>query len=256
MSLLAILPLVLYCLKLFDNIMNDGEINRAYNYYRDVPYAESVASHMYYTFRRFPELSVSVPESDKILLAGGSSEISLSGMKPMKRKVIFKSTHRLDELCRSSVDNGEFNALRDFKSSLLRSKSALASLPRSHGSQSVELTDPLESANQKLGKLAIKFNAQGVNNDLKGFAGLALSKKEFDRQLKRCLCIWLTSEELDALMLAMDSDGNGAIDGVEFIRYFFDLGIKERDRMRDNRIESISRKAEFEQSVRRKDEER
>ena len=236
--------------------MNDGEINRAYNYHRDVPYAESVASHMYYTFRRFPELAVSVPESEKVLLASGSSEVSLAGMKPLKRKVVLKSTHRLDDLCRSSVNSGEFNALRDFKYSLLRSKSSLASLPRSHGSQSVELGDSLASANRKLGKLAIKFNAQGVNNDLKGFAGIALSKKEFDRQLKRCLCIWLTSEELDALMLAMDSDGNGSIDGVEFIRYFFDLGIKERDRMRDNRIESISRKAEFEQSMQLKEEEK
>ncbi|CAN0343249.1 unnamed protein product, partial [Ectocarpus fasciculatus] len=107
----------------------------------------------------------------------------------------------------------------------------------------------------KLEKLAVKFDSQGVNNDLKGFAGIDLSKKEFDTQLKRCLCIWLTTPELDALMVAMDTDGNGSIDGVEFVRYFFDLGIAARDRLRENRIELQAKKeAEILKIKQREDE--
>jgi hypothetical protein len=71
-----------------------------------------------------------------------------------------------------------------------------------------------------------------MNNDLEGFNGHCLNKEEFDYQLKRCLAIYLTREELDALFAHIDTDMSQFLDGVEFLRYFFKLGQDARDRMR------------------------
>lgn len=223
-------------------------MNRADNGYRDVPYTESEAEHLYYTYRHFPELAISKPRANVVQQRQTDGSCDWRTMKKPRRPVMLKSTHRLKELSTSALDDS-FKSLRDFRAALYseRSKSALnmsdsGNFNFAAARECSQIFDPLESANAKLEKLAVKFDAQGVNNDLKGFAGIDLSKKEFDTQLKRCLCIWLTRPELDALMVAMDTDGNGSIDGVEFIRYFFDLGIAARDRLREDRIALQARK--------------
>ena len=243
---------------------SEGSLNRADNGYRDVPYTESEAEHLYYTFRHFPELAVGKPMATALQSHLSDGSCDWRTMKKPKRPVMLKSTHRLKELSLSALDNS-FTSLRDFRrmvyderanaKSVLRSEDSGCFDFNSTGNKSRELT-PLESANAKLENLAIKYNSQGVNNDLEGFAGIDLSMKEFDTQLKRCLSIWLTKPELSALMVAMDTDGNGSIDGVEFVRYFFDLGIKAHDRIRKQRIELQARKDAEMRAIRRKEEER
>lgn len=240
---------------------SEGALNRPDNGFRDVPYSESEADHLFYTFRHFPELAISKPESDKLQKQLSDGSCDWRTRKSVNRAVQLRSTHKLKELSTSALDDS-FRSLRDFRKTLYNEKSqnSLALTQTSAFVLKPARTrepdiDPLTSANNKLGKLAVKFDSQGVNNDLKGFAGIDLSKKEFDTQLKRCLCIWLTQEELDALMVAMDTDGNGAIDGVEFVRYFFDLGMKERDRIREDRIAIQMRKeAEAKKLKQREDE--
>jgi hypothetical protein len=92
-----------------------------------------------------------------------------------------------------------------------------------------------------------------MNNDLDGFQERVLDKHYFDYQLKRCLCIYLTPEELDAVFLSIDSDRSGFIDGVEFLRYFFRLGMEARNGIRlqviasTTEIETKKRREEFEE---------
>lgn len=236
-------------------------MNRADNGFRDVAYTESEAEHMYYTFRHFPELAVSKPRAALVEERQTDGSCDWRTAKKQRRPVLLKSTHRLKELSTSALDES-FTSLRNFRTALYseRSKSMMSANDSGNfnftaAREKTLRRDPLESANEKLEKLAVKFDSQGVNNDLKGFAGIDLSKKEFDTQLKRCLCIWLTTPELDALMVAMDTDGNGSIDGVEFVRYFFDLGIAARDRLRENRIELQAKKeAEILKIKQREDE--
>lgn len=186
---------------------NEGTLNRADNRFRDVPFTESEAEHLYYTLRHFPELAISKPRAMLIQNRQSDGSCDWRTMKKTKRPVLLKSTHRLKELSSSALDDS-FSSLREFRAHLYgeRSKSAI----NAHDSGNFDFSTakqrslnvtPIESANAKLEKLAVKFDAHGVNNDLKGFAGIDLSKKEFDTQLKRCLCIWLTNPELDALMV-------------------------------------------------------
>jgi hypothetical protein len=240
----------------------EGSLNRTDNAHRDVTYSESEAEHVYYTFRQFPELAVSKPGASKHQAAHTDGSCDWRTMKKPKRPVILKSTHRLKELSMSALDDS-FSSLRDFRSALYteRSKSAMLNddsslFDFSAARNSRMARTPLETANEKLEKLAVKFDAQGVNNDLKGFSGIDLSIKEFDTQLKRCLCIWLLKPELEALMVAMDTDGNGSIDGVEFVRYFFDLGIACRGRLRAERIALQARKDEEVRRLKRREEEK
>jgi hypothetical protein len=115
------------------------------------------------------------------------------------------------------------------------------------------IVDPLVSGNEKLTKFAVRYDSRRMNNDLDGFQERVLDKHYFDYQLKRCLCIYLTPEELEAVFLSIDSDRSGFIDGVEFLRYFFKLGMEARNGIRlqviasANEIEEKKRQEEFEE---------
>lgn len=99
------------------------------------------------------------------------------------------------------------------------------------GRSKSKLLDPLLTGNAKLTKFAIRHDSRRMNNDLEGFNGHSLNKEEFDYQLKRCLTIYLTREELDAVFEHIDADQSQFLDGVEFLRYFFRLGQDARHRI-------------------------
>ena len=229
--------------------MNDGIINRPCNSFRDVPYSESTGDHIYYTFRHFPDLSVSASGAQALVNNSNCSDLSLAGMKSTRRKVQLKYTHHLEELCKSSLQDNGFDKLAKFRHDLSQSRTSFTALQKGFdNSDSLIFMTPLESANDKLAKAAVRYTSTGTNNDLDGFAGIALTIKEFDTQLKRCLCIWLTPKELEELAIAMDGDGNGLIDGVEFVRYFFELGERCRELMRKEKVDCLQRRREFDKS--------
>lgn len=111
--------------------------------------------------------------------------------------------------------------------------------------------DPLLSANEKLKKISVSFDAGSYNSHLAGFQGAKLTKSEFKTALRRCLNIHLRAAELDALFTKMDADNSMLIDGVEFIRYFFHLGNEAKAHMqretRDRQLRKLERQKQSKQ---------
>lgn len=105
--------------------------------------------------------------------------------------------------------------------------------------------DLVRSADAKLTKYSVSFDARSLNSDISGFQN-SLTKKELDTQLRRCLNINLKRKELDALFEKMDADKSNAIDGVEFIRYFFALGTEARWQQHMERVRRLAKQAEHE----------
>jgi len=93
--------------------------------------------------------------------------------------------------------------------------------------------DPLKTANAKLGKASLSYAPSAELNILAGFQGQDLNVEEFDVQLRRCLQVNLSKQELEAIFSSMDADGSGLIDGVEFTRYFLTVGniLRENTRL-------------------------
>lgn len=102
--------------------------------------------------------------------------------------------------------------------------------------------DPAASADQKLAKLSLSFDAGSYINNLAAFDGQKLNKIEFGRLLRSCLNIKLRAVELDALFLKVDTDKSLLIDGVEFVRYFFALGNEARRSIRMREMEIMNNK--------------
>mmetsp|Transcript_10431 Transcript_10431/g.15716 ORF Transcript_10431/g.15716 Transcript_10431/m.15716 type:complete len:420 (+) Transcript_10431:662-1921(+) len=190
------------------------------------------------------------------------------------------STRVLDDLKKSSVD--EITALSEFKKVLVESRRAskisqglvpgaitsfmekeatfsrantaaeyedtasIESRPHSVQSKSVSrsaTTDPLQLANEKIAKVSLSFDFRSPNNPLTGFYGTQLDKKEFAQSLRRCLNINLSRSELDALFDSIDANGNGRLDGVEFVRYFFRVGSEEKSAARQRCAASLARRS-------------
>jgi hypothetical protein len=190
-------------------------------------------------FRQFPELRRSMNEIE-------TSNIKIyRKLSPLKRDVQLKSTHVLEILRKSSID--EINVMHNFRKTLIESRlknnqASLKSISNISQSQSNDSyyndLDPLEIADRKLTKISLSFDYGSVNSHLEGFQGPRLTKTEFNILLKRCLNINLRKQELDALFLKMDKKKDNLIDGVEFVRYFFILGNKAR---RDFNMEIVNR---------------
>lgn len=243
--------------------MNTRQLNQGL-----LPTIEFEKSHTYKSFRHFPDLRMSAYEIEHMKTKRSSN---LERSKPtinITRKLQRRSTHHLDELSRSSLDEIG-SSLSDFRKILLENRkknqvllpgeraralpmptspnggldggdSMVSSLQGggasgllSQSSQPYEefTGEPVDIANQKLTKLSISFDAMSYNSHLAGFAGARLTKQEFETQLRRCINVNLKKAELDALFLQMDEDGSGLIDGVEFVRYFFRLGNEARWKM-------------------------
>lgn len=220
-------------------------MNERFNPFRSVEREEIEGDHTFRTLRHFPTISKSVKAtraSVNMLTTTSppalptATPTSSSPVKPRKstNPKKLKSTHRLDQLCQSSLS--EFQTLSQFRYQIIneRKKPSSSSPGQTHTSphSQVPAVDPLVSGNEKLTKFAVRYDSRRMNNDLDGFHERILDKAYFDYQLKRCLCIYLTPEELDAVFTSIDMDRSGYIDGVEFLRYFFKLGMAARDHIR------------------------
>lgn len=205
-----------------------------------LPTVEYERNHTFKTYRQFPELRLSIDEVQNLKLSRHEVANQLSQSKGMKRTVQIKSTHRLDELSKSSL-NELSSVMDDFRKLLIENRrknglsessaSSVSSAPLKSESAEYEGLTPLEIANRKLKKISVSFDSQSYNSHLAGFQGAKLTKPEFETLLRRCLNINLKKIELDALFDTMDADGSLLIDGVEFIRYFFQLGNEARWKM-------------------------
>lgn len=217
-------------------------MNERFNPFRSVEREEVEGEHTFRTLRHFPTISKSLKASRtsvNMLTATATTSSSSSSSPARPRKSTnpkkLKSTHRLDELCQSSLS--EFQSLSQFRYQIINERKKLtASSPHSPVPAPVPPIDPLVSGNEKLTKFAVRYDSRRMNNDLDGFHERILDKAYFDYQLKRCLCVYLTPEELDAVFTSIDADRSGYIDGVEFLRYFFKLGMAARDHMRQQVI--------------------
>lgn len=213
-----------------------------------IPTAEYERAHTYHSLRQFPELRRTVNDMKLIQLRGNGDSNPQSHSKGTSRVIMNRSTYKLEELSKSSVD--DVTAMTDFRRVLLEnrrklkrpSSSSFVTLPSLIPEEDSlsESVSPVEAADRKLAKISISFDAGSYNSHLAGFSGARLAKMEFAVQLRRCLNINLRKVELDALFEKMDVDHSGQIDGVEFIRYFFALGTQARWQMQ---IETLSRRS-------------
>lgn len=205
-----------------------------------LPTVEFERQHTFKTYRQFPELRVSVQELGNLRLTRDTIANPLSQSRGISRQISRKSTHRLEELSKSSMTDVT-SVMDDFRKILLenRHKNPMSLSQGSLSSATFISKEDAEvaglsfadAADHKLTKMSITFDAQSSNNHLQGFAGARLTKKEFDILLRRCLNINLRKAEFDALFEKMDADGSMLIDGVEFVRYFFHLGNEARWKM-------------------------
>lgn len=207
-----------------------------------VPTVEYERQHAYKSFRQFPELRLSAKEVEDMKLRKHREMGSM-----IRTPLMHKSTHRLAELSRSSLDDVS-TVMTDYRRILLdnrRAASTGSSILTAPSQDDVsELSDPLERADAQLTKISIAFDSQSYNSHLAGFQGSKVDKNQFDVLLRRCLNIRLRRAELDALFLKMDVDGSALIDGVEFIRYFFALGNAARWKIQLETVNIRSKKLE------------
>ena len=227
-----------------------SSLNARPNDFRRVAFSEFENDHVHRVFRHFPELQTSLGHVKALQDGKGRNWVDRDPVrKERSREVAFKSTHRLDELSKSSLD--EFKAPMDeMRRILMRSRdhkpnaSTVSSGARSFSASGDdengrergpattqdEENEDLRVAEMKLTKASLSFNPTGTSNVLIGFQGADLTMAELDSQLRRSLSIILRKRELEALFKCMDVDNSGTIDGVEFTRYFLQMGIDERKR--------------------------
>ena len=238
-------------------------MNEVSNSFRLVPRAEVERDHLFKTTRHFPQLRNSLRSMQRTQLSLGRDMITtrrFSGTEKKKRPVQLKSTHRLDKLTGSCLD--DLKAMNGMRTVLLNERSRA----RNERAQERKLIvdedhklTPLERANKKLTKLSVTFDSQSANNDLSGFQGAPLTVDELAVQLSRCLNINLHRDELEAVFKTMDLDDSGDIDGVEFTRYFFKLGSDHVAKMRKDEYDRLQaeiaadKAAKLAEEIRRKE---
>lgn len=254
--------------------------------------ASNATMHAFRAFRHFPGLMQSVSAIETLTSTNAISTSSANVKANRKhqeklRPIKLKSTHKLESLTHSAYS--EINAIRNVKMMLLKERAKLreeaaAERPRMREKNS----NPLKSAQKKLQKVSLKYgkflilltihylfnlissyhatfystDKLRTTDDLAGFkGGPGLTLTEFETQLKRCLNVNLSSEEVNALFVSMDVDNSKTIDGVEFTRYFLRLGNEARANIRlqaakiaeeqrrldeERRIEEEIKQAQFE----------
>lgn len=86
----------------------------------------------------------------------------------------------------------------------------------------------LISAKKKIGKVATFYDPK--KSSFKGFDSQALTPTEFREQLRRNFLVKLSDDELGAIVVLFDKDGDREIDSSEFINEFFKLGKQEKSK--------------------------
>lgn len=226
-------------------------------------FAEYESRHTFRALRHFPEIKLSLQEITTLQKEKlgrnwkDRDHPNVKNLKPIERTIVKTTTHLLDDLSKSSVQ--EINALQQYrhelmKQRLLEKKKSSAASVGSIDKKSNDQIDPLASARAKLAQYSTSYNAQSFTNSLQGFKGEPMTKEQFATQLKRSLNLYLTKMEMDALFESMDVDGSGSIDPVEFVRYFFDTGNANRRAYLLRDINAKKKKKEEEEEAKRKEE--
>jgi len=119
-------------------------------------------------------------------------------------------------------------------------------------------TSPLQSALEKVKKAAKNYDRYRDGTALTScFADYQMEVSEFRMQMKRAMGVDLSRREAEALLEKADKDGNGTLDGAEFLLMFFDMAHKEHsDDMRQRqKMKELVREME-KVNVKKKEEER
>jgi len=119
---------------------------------------------------------------------------------------------------------------------------------------------PLESATEKVLAKAKQYDRYKQGSVLQDcFADYSMESPEFRRTMKKALGIALTKKEASAILHAFDKDGNGLLDGAEFLQLFFrtahdehtrEFRIIQEKKLADRRLEKEKKQREKETIIR------
>ena len=112
-----------------------------------------------------------------------------------------------------------------------------ASLP-----QRWDENDALGKALRKVSVSAVKYNRDKDGVYINAFRGGAMNPVAFRLEMRRSLGIKLTDEEFSVLVAEFDEDGDGTINGSEFLVQFMSIGFKEKSRIAYRRRERERKK--------------
>ena len=217
------------------------------------PTPEFRKEHTYKTLTYFPDLKENRSAVSSIVLpqsvenTGFDDDTAASNalrQKHIPRVKMYTSYRKLNLLKKSSYD--QFQEVKNVHHELiLKRKQNNAELELLTATvkpkAKVKETDPLTIAKNKLSKLSISHDPFSVNNHLKAFVGVDLTEKQLRMLLRRCLNVYLSKVEMSALFKSMDEDDSKLIDGVEFVKYFIELGNEERHKLRKHLYERLEK---------------
>lgn len=98
-------------------------MNERPNHFRRVPYAEFEGTHLFKVMRHFPELAKSMPEVHKMQVKIGRNwEDQKKPQKERPREIAFRSTHALDKLKKSALEDNSTTHMDEIRKVLLISR--------------------------------------------------------------------------------------------------------------------------------------
>lgn len=142
-----------------EDICTTSLITRELHPVRVVTKAEHENDQLFHSLRHFPELRKSKSEISELQNGNGRDlKESKTSYKAIKFEKQLKQTHGLDLLKRSALD--EIHALKDFRKLIVEERMRQKALTTPIRPKRSEVQDPLESANQKLAKVAFRYILQ------------------------------------------------------------------------------------------------
>ena len=97
--------------------------------------------------------------------------------------------------------------------------------------------DALGRALKKVSIAAVKYNRDKDGVYINAFRGGAMTPSAFRLEMRRSLNIKLSDPEFHELMGEFDGDGDGTVNGSEFLVRFMSIGFKEKSRIAHRRRE-------------------